>query len=58
MFRMLSLLARLRRELIVGNTNDGLASARTRGRSGGGRPKRTPYQAKLAHQLYDAFSAV
>jgi hypothetical protein len=32
----------LQRELIVANTNDGLASARARGRVGGRRPKLTP----------------
>lgn len=38
MFGMLSVLAELQRELIVANTNDGLASARARGRVGGRRP--------------------
>ncbi len=41
MFGMLSVLAELQRELIVANTNDGLASARARGRVGGRRPKLT-----------------
>ncbi|MEU8890427.1 helix-turn-helix domain-containing protein [Streptomyces sp. NPDC048442] len=36
------------------NTNDGLASARARGRVGGRRPKLTADQAELAQQLYDA----
>ncbi|MFC8278330.1 recombinase family protein [Streptomyces sp. NPDC057271] len=54
MFGMLSVLADLQRELIVANTNDGLASARARGRVGGRRPKLTPDQAELAQQLYDA----
>lgn len=35
---MLSVLAELQRELIVANTNDGLAAARARGRVGGRRP--------------------
>ncbi|MFF3876073.1 hypothetical protein ACFYYV_31390, partial [Streptomyces sp. NPDC001978] len=35
------MLAELRRELIVANTNDGLASARARGQVGGRRPKLT-----------------
>ncbi|MFD4857412.1 helix-turn-helix domain-containing protein [Streptomyces atratus] len=48
------MLAELQRELIVANTNDGLASARARGRVGGRRPKLTPDQAELAQQLYDA----
>jgi DNA invertase Pin-like site-specific DNA recombinase len=38
----------------VANTNDGLASARARGRVGGRRPKLTPDQAGLAQELYDA----
>ncbi|MFE7212451.1 recombinase family protein [Streptomyces sp. NPDC057611] len=50
MFGMLSVLAELQRELIVANTNDGLASARARGR----RPKLTADQAELAQRLYDA----
>jgi DNA invertase Pin-like site-specific DNA recombinase len=45
MFGMLSVLAELQRELIVANTNDGLASARARGRVGGRRPKLTADQA-------------
>lgn len=39
MFGMLSVLAELQRELIVANTNDGLASARACGRVSGRRPK-------------------
>ncbi|MCX2928514.1 recombinase family protein [Streptomyces sp. NEAU-W12] len=54
MFGMLSVLAELQRELIVANTNDGLAFARARGRVGGRRPKPTPDQAELAQHLYDA----
>jgi DNA invertase Pin-like site-specific DNA recombinase len=54
MFGMLPVLAELQRELIVANTNDGLASARARGRVGGRRPKLTADQAALAQQLYDA----
>jgi DNA invertase Pin-like site-specific DNA recombinase len=34
--------------------NDGLASARARGRVGGRRARLTPDQAALAQQLYDA----
>ncbi|MDK0524140.1 recombinase family protein [Streptomyces sp. ML-6] len=37
MFGMLSVMAELQRELIVANTNDGLASARARGHVGGDR---------------------
>ncbi|MFI9848485.1 recombinase family protein [Nonomuraea sp. NPDC051941] len=54
MFGMLSVLAELQRELIVANTMDGLASARSRGRVGGRRPKLSEDQAALAQQLYDA----
>ncbi|WP_370468424.1 recombinase family protein [Streptacidiphilus sp. P02-A3a] len=54
MFGMLSVLAELQRELIVANTNDGLASARARGRVGGRRARLTPDRAALAQQLYDA----
>jgi DNA invertase Pin-like site-specific DNA recombinase len=53
MFGMLAVLAELQRELIVANTNDGLAAARARGRVGGRRPKLTPDQVELAQQLYD-----
>ncbi|GAA2637144.1 recombinase family protein [Actinomadura fulvescens] len=53
MFGMLSVLAELQRELIVANTNDGLAAARARGRVGGRRPRLTADQAALAQQLYD-----
>ena len=54
MFGMLSVLAELRRELIVANTRDGLIAARARGRTGGRPPRLTPEQATLAQQLYDA----
>jgi DNA invertase Pin-like site-specific DNA recombinase len=54
MFGMLSVLAELQRELIVANTNDGLAAARARGRVGGRRPRLTTDQAALAQELYDA----
>ncbi|MFI7502737.1 recombinase family protein [Streptomyces sp. NPDC049687] len=53
MFGMLSVLAELQRELIAANTNDGLASARTRGRVGARRPRLTEDQAALAQRLYD-----
>lgn len=54
MFGMLSVLAELQRELIIANTNDGLAAARSRGRIGGRRPRLTIEQAALAQELYDA----
>ncbi|WP_329394662.1 recombinase family protein [Streptomyces melanogenes] len=53
MVGMLSVLAELQRELIVANTNDGLPSARARGRVGGHRPKLTEDPAALAQRLYD-----
>ncbi len=54
MFGMLSVLAELQRELIIANTQDGLAAARARGRKGGRRPKLNPEQTAIAQQLYDA----
>jgi len=54
MFGMLSVLAELQRELIVANTNDGLAAARARGRVDGRRPRLRAEQAALAQELYDA----
>jgi DNA invertase Pin-like site-specific DNA recombinase len=54
MFGMLSVFAELQRELIVANTRDGLAAARARGRRGGRRPRLTPHQGEVTHQLYDA----
>jgi DNA invertase Pin-like site-specific DNA recombinase len=53
MFAMLSMLAELQRELIVATTNDGLASARARGRAGGRRPRLIEEQAALAQRFYD-----
>ena len=53
MVGMLSVHAELQRELIVASTNEGLASARPRGRVGGRRPKFTADQPALAQQLYD-----
>ena len=53
MFGMLSVLAELQRELIVANTRDGLAAARTRGRKGGRRPKLNAEQTAHAQELYD-----
>ncbi|MFC7978300.1 recombinase family protein [Streptomyces cinereoruber] len=54
MFGMLSVLAELQRELIMANTNDGLASVRARSPVGRRRSKLTADQAALAHELYDA----
>jgi DNA invertase Pin-like site-specific DNA recombinase len=52
MFGMLSVLTELQRELIVADPNDGLVSARARGRIGGRRPKLTADQAVPAQRLY------
>jgi hypothetical protein len=38
----------------AGNTRDGLAAARARGRKGGRRPRLAPEQVLLAQELYDA----
>lgn len=54
MYRMLAAIAEFQRDLIVANTNEGLAAARARGRVGGRRPKLTADQAALAQELYDA----
>ena len=54
MFGMLSLLAKLQRELIVANTRDGLAAARARGRTAGRRPRLNAGQVAIAQDLYDA----
>lgn len=48
------MLAELQRELLVAtNTNDGLASARSRGRGGGRRPRLPEDLAARAQRLYD-----
>ncbi|WP_433191465.1 recombinase family protein [Actinoallomurus sp. CA-150999] len=53
MFGILSVLAELQRELIVANTMDGLAAARSHGRVGGRRPKLTQRQLDQAQRMYD-----
>lgn len=53
MFGMLGVMAELQRELILANTQDGLAAARARGRIGGRRSRLSEQQAKLAQELYD-----
>lgn len=42
------------RELIVENTNEGLAAARARGRVGGGKPKLSPAQAREVKAMFAA----
>ncbi|MDV7090060.1 recombinase family protein [Rhodococcus opacus] len=54
MLGMLSVLTEFQRELIVANTRDGLAAARTRGRKGGRRSKLSSDQIELAQRLNDA----
>ncbi len=53
-YGMLSVLAEYQCELILADTNDGLAAARARGRVGGRRPRLTPAQAKVAQERYDS----
>ena len=51
---MLSVLAELQRELIVANTNDGLAAVRARGRAGGRRPDSALSRSSSPKQMYAA----
>lgn len=51
MFRMLSVLAELERDMIRERTNAGLAAARARGRKGG-RPKTNPKKVEQAIKMY------
>lgn len=53
MFHMLSAIAEFQRDLIVANTNDGLAAARARGRVGGRKALLKPRQVALVRQMYD-----
>ena len=53
-FHILAALDEFQRELIVEGTNEGLASARARGRKGGRKPKLSPAQAAQVKKLYDA----
>jgi DNA invertase Pin-like site-specific DNA recombinase len=53
-FHILAALDEFQRELIVEGTNEGLASARARGRTGGRKPKLTPAQAAQVRKLYDS----
>ena len=52
-FHVLAAVAQFQRELIVENTLDGLAAARSRGRTGGQKPKLPPRQARIAQEMYD-----
>ena len=52
-FSILGAIAEFEHALMSERTRDGLAAARTRGRTGGQRPKLTSRQAKIAQQMYD-----
>jgi DNA invertase Pin-like site-specific DNA recombinase len=51
-FHILGALDEFHRELIVEGTNEGLAAARARGRTGGRKSSLTPAQVKHARKLY------
>ncbi|MFJ9752802.1 recombinase family protein [Streptomyces chartreusis] len=53
-FGMMSVFAALHHEFVRAATNDGLAAARTRGKTGGRPPRLTPEQVEQAQQLYDS----
>lgn len=53
-FHVLAALAEFEASLISERTLDGLEAARSRGRTGGRRPKMTPGKLATARQLYDA----
>jgi len=52
-FHILASIDEFQRELIVEGTNEGLASARARGRTGGRKPKLSPAQAAEVKRLYE-----
>jgi DNA invertase Pin-like site-specific DNA recombinase len=56
-FQILGAIAEFEHALMSERTRDGLAAARTRGRTGGQKPKLTPRQAKIAQAMYDELSA-
>lgn len=53
MYRMLAAIAEFQRDLITANTREGLAAARTRGRTGGRKAKLSASQAELARSMYN-----
>jgi DNA invertase Pin-like site-specific DNA recombinase len=57
-FGMMSVFAGLHHEFVCAATNDGLAAARARGKTGGRPPRLTPEQAEQAQQLYDSGTPV
>jgi DNA invertase Pin-like site-specific DNA recombinase len=56
-FQILGAIAEFEHALMSERTRDGLAAARTRGRTGGQKPKLTPRQAKIAQAMYDELGA-
>jgi DNA invertase Pin-like site-specific DNA recombinase len=52
-FQILGAIAEFEHALMSERTRDGLAAARTRGRTGGQKPKLTARQAKIAQAMYD-----
>ncbi|OEH62170.1 DNA invertase [Arthrobacter sp. D2] len=52
-FHLLAAIAEFEHDLIVERTQDGLAAARARGRTGGGRVKMTPTKTQQARSMYD-----
>jgi DNA invertase Pin-like site-specific DNA recombinase len=52
-FHLLAAIAEFEHDLIVERTQDGLAAARARGRTGGGRVKMTPTKSQQARSMYD-----
>ncbi|MFF7984151.1 recombinase family protein [Streptomyces sp. NPDC007901] len=57
-FSVMSVFAGLHHEFVRAATNDGLAAARARGKTGGRRPLLTPEQAEQAQQLYDSGASI
>jgi len=53
-FHLLGALDEFQRELIVEGTNEGLAAARARGRTGGRKPKLNDRQAATVRRMYAA----
>lgn len=52
-FTVMAAFAEFERNLIVERTNDGLAAARARGRTGGQKPKLTPRQGRILQAMYE-----
>jgi DNA invertase Pin-like site-specific DNA recombinase len=52
-FQVIGAIAEFEHALMSERTRDGLAAARSRGRTGGQRPKLTPRQTRMAREMYD-----